>query len=156
MTSYNLRHYLHLLAVYIVPNRRFDRQSSFPLSQEAEEGSKDDEMARYLQKAAHKASLVAAATARGHMKKMRIVQVTGCTKLLKCSILIQTHTRNRWVSAIEFGQIHKVWETTHRMEDAGRSKFQLGTLLHVSSRYKLCAVWCQVFLKFYEYVTSYL
>ena len=147
MTSYNLRHYLHLLAVYIVPNRRFDRQSSFPLSQEAEEGSKDDEMARYLQKAAHKASLVAAATARGHMKKMRIVQVTGCTMLLKCSILIQTHTRNRWVSAIEFGQIHKVWETTLGWGMLGGDNSNWGPFCYnYTCFHKLVAVWCQMFL----------
>jgi len=42
------------------------------------------------------------------MRKMCIVQVTGCPKSLKCLILIQTHTGNRWVSAIEFGQIHKI------------------------------------------------
>ena len=119
------------------------------------ERKKDIDLFLSLQQADPEAALNPA-TAPGQMRKMCIVQVTGCPKSLKCLILIQTHTGNRWVSAIEFGQIHKVWETTHRMEDAGRSKFQLGTLLHVSSRYKLCAVWCQVFLKFYEYVTSYL
>ena len=118
-----------------------------PLSQEAEEGSKDDEMARYLQKAAHKASLVAAATARGHMKKMRIVQVTGCTKLLKCSILIQTHTRNRWVSAIEFGQIHKVWETTLGWGMLGGDNSNWGPFCYnYTCFHKLVAVWCQMFL----------
>jgi hypothetical protein len=119
------------------------------------ERKKDIDLFLSLQQADPEAALNPA-TAPGQMRKMCIVQVTGCPKSLKCLILIQTHTGNRWVSAIEFGQIHKVWETTHRMEDAGRSKFQLGTLLHVSSRYKLCAVWCQVFLKFSEYVTSYL
>ena len=128
--------------IVIIPQQEiWSAMASFLRQAEAKvERKKDIDLFLSLQQADPEAALNPA-TAPGQMRKMCIVQVTGCPKSLKCLILIQTHTGNRWVSAIEFGQIHKVWETTHRMEDAGRSKFQLGTLLHgFQSLQALCCV----------------
>ena len=110
------------------------------------ERKKDIDLFFSLQQADPEAALNPA-TAPGQMRKMCIVQVTGCPKSLKCLILIQTHTGNRWVSAIEFGQIHKVWETTLGWGMLGGDNSNWGPFCYnYTCFHKLVAVWCQMFL----------
>ena len=108
------------------------------------ERKKDIDLFLSLQQADPEAALNPA-TAPGQMRKMCIVQVTGCPKSLKCLILIQTHTGNRWVSAIEFGQIHKVWGNDPSNGGCWEVKIPTGDPCYtfpVATSFVLCGVRC--------------